>query len=228
MTKPSGFTLIELLVTITVSGILLAIAVPSFKSSLLNSARDSRTQEFIEALVFARSKAVALRRSVVMCASDNPTAAIPVCNGSKGWESGWITFIDRNGSEKLEKEDADSNNDNAVDTLDADLNGDGKLRDASDAIIQRRGRLISAAEARLPLDKRFTLRGNSNVKEKIVFRAGGITYTIGSFAACDSRGEFLKYARVVSIGTGGRVRALGPNLSNEKKSDVPISDCLRS
>ena len=64
-TRPNrlrGFTLIELMVTIAVLAILLAVAVPSFKQSMMNARVSSQTNEFIASLKEARSEAA--RRGV--------------------------------------------------------------------------------------------------------------------------------------------------------------------
>lgn len=230
MTKSSGFTLIELLVTLTVAGILLAIAAPAFRTTILNSARDSRTDEFLQAITFARSKAVTLRRSVVMCTAANPMADKPVCASKNGWENGWIIFIDREdgpGSRGvLEDLDADSNRDGDRSELDADLNGDGGVN-ASDAIIQRRERLITSKEAQLPIQSRFSLRGNRPVRDKIAFKAGGLVNGVaGSIVACDSR-EFKEHARIIVIAApGGRTQILSPD--DPRARSLSVRDCLRS
>ncbi|MGQ0618552.1 MAG: pilus assembly FimT family protein [Panacagrimonas sp.] len=225
MTKSSGFTLIELLVTLTVAGILLAIAAPSFRNAFLNSARDGRVNEFVESLVFARSKALALRKPVIMCRSGNPMAATPTCGTGDGWENGWIVYVDRDRSGALGPMDADSNRDGALTILgDADLNGDGNIG-AADAIIQRRERLISVDESSVPVALRFTLRGNRPVKDKILFADdGGIT--AGSLAACDSRG-LTQDTRVVVTSRAGRVQSLVYDLSDPRVREISVRSCLR-
>lgn len=95
-----GFTLIELVVTIAVAGILLAIAVPSYKSIVLNNRRASAVNDFVESLTYARGIAVSRRQNVVVCRSAQPTSSAPVCDTSTStnWNEGWVSFVDTNAS----------------------------------------------------------------------------------------------------------------------------------
>jgi len=57
-TKTAGFTLIELVITVTLIGVLLAIAVPSFRSLTLNQGVKSAAFDLFAALEYARSEAI--------------------------------------------------------------------------------------------------------------------------------------------------------------------------
>jgi type IV fimbrial biogenesis protein FimT len=85
-----GFTLIELLVTLSIATILLTIAVPSFIDFIRNSRLSSQTNDFVLALMSAKSEAVKRGQSVVVCSSANGTS----CAGSTSWEQGWIVYQD--------------------------------------------------------------------------------------------------------------------------------------
>ena len=65
-----GFTLIELLVTLTVGGILAAIAVPAFNSFVLNDRQVGQLNSLASSLNYARSGAT--------------------CSGTNNWLGGWI------------------------------------------------------------------------------------------------------------------------------------------
>jgi type IV fimbrial biogenesis protein FimU len=56
--RSKGFSLIELLVTVSVVGILAAIAVPNFQSSIQNSKADSEVSDLQRALNYARMEAI--------------------------------------------------------------------------------------------------------------------------------------------------------------------------
>lgn len=90
MYRKYGFTLIELLVTISIAGILLAIAVPNFQTFMLNSRITTQANEFLTALNYARSEAVKRGVTVTVCPSSSGSA----CIASTDWAQGWIVFID--------------------------------------------------------------------------------------------------------------------------------------
>lgn len=56
--RAKGFTLIELLITVTLVGILAAIAVPNFSSMIQKSKADSEVSDLQRALNFARLEAI--------------------------------------------------------------------------------------------------------------------------------------------------------------------------
>lgn len=214
------------MVTLAVAAVVMALAVPAFQNSLLNVRRDSRASDFVQALNFARAESVRLRRTVIVCNSDDPLAAVPVCGDSQGWETGWIVFVDRQQlgvgvRHVLDPLDADSNRDGELTGLDDDLSGDDAI-DASDAIFRRREALINRTERDQSPASRFTLRGNANVDERIIFDPGGITLSNGSLVACDQRG--FDRARVVVLAVGGRIMTLVPE---DARVPASVVDCQR-
>lgn len=85
LSKPdilSGFSLIELLVTITLGGIVLSIAIPSFSETIVSNRLTAYNNDFISALNLARSEAVKRGYHVVV----RKTGA--------NWENGWQVFVD--------------------------------------------------------------------------------------------------------------------------------------
>ena len=88
-----GFGLIELMVTLAVAAIVLAIAIPSFNTQILNSRSLALGEDFAAAVNFARVEAVTRRARVSVCASSNGLA----CGG--GWDSGFIAFVDNAASD---------------------------------------------------------------------------------------------------------------------------------
>src|ERR1051325_11253135 len=59
LARPSaGFTLIEMVITVTLLGVLLAIAVPSFQQLILNQGVKSAAFDAFSALEYARSEAI--------------------------------------------------------------------------------------------------------------------------------------------------------------------------
>ncbi len=84
-----GFTLLELMITVAIAAILLAIAIPSFESTIARSQLTTKTNDFLAGLASARTEAIKNNTRVVMCASANGTT----CTGAP-WTGGWLVFID--------------------------------------------------------------------------------------------------------------------------------------
>lgn len=93
--------MIELLIVLAIAAILVSLAAPSFSRMIKSNAMSSGVNTFLSDLRFARSESIRLGGGVVMCRSDDPEAASPVCGAgtgtdTKGWISGWIVFQDMN------------------------------------------------------------------------------------------------------------------------------------
>lgn len=87
MRKAAGFTLIELLFTLTVAGILVGLAGPSFKTTIQNNRLVTQGNDLLGALIYARSEAVELNSTVTVCASSDGAT----CLGTgSSWATGWV------------------------------------------------------------------------------------------------------------------------------------------
>ena len=84
-----GFTLIELITTLAVVAIVLSIAIPSFKSQMLNNRSVALGEDFALAINMARSEAVKRAARVSICASKSGVA----CDGDS-WGNGFVLFTD--------------------------------------------------------------------------------------------------------------------------------------
>jgi len=88
-----GFTLVEMMVVVAMLGILLALAVPGFVAMQRNSAAAALGNEFVMAVGFARSEAIATNKCVTVCVPADITVADPTCAGrGVEWSGGWIVF----------------------------------------------------------------------------------------------------------------------------------------
>lgn len=87
----AGFTMVEMVVTIAITGIIVALAVPSFKTTLMNSRRAALINDFVASAGYARSEALNRKAPVVMCRVNNPATATDCTSSSgSGYEKGWI------------------------------------------------------------------------------------------------------------------------------------------
>ena len=95
-----GFTLIELVITLTVAGILLAVAAPRMWNFLANNRLTSQVNNLVGDMNFARSEAIKRNGTVVICKSTNPTAATPTCDltAADPWSTGRLIFFDNEDS----------------------------------------------------------------------------------------------------------------------------------
>lgn len=85
-----GFTLMELLVTMTVVGILMAIAVPSYRYVTTANRASSEINALLGDVQMARGEAIKEGQFVSICASTDGVA----CAGAAAWNTGWIVFTD--------------------------------------------------------------------------------------------------------------------------------------
>jgi type IV fimbrial biogenesis protein FimT len=92
--RAAGFTLVELLVVISITAILLAIGVPSFRHFMVKREIAAEAADFSRDINLARTEAIKRGVSVTVCRSDNPEATAPNCAAPGGdWASGWLVYV---------------------------------------------------------------------------------------------------------------------------------------
>lgn len=94
--RPEGFTLVELMVTTAVAAILMAVAVPAFRTFLQNDRAMTQSTSLILSLNTARSEAIKqdVGGGVWVCQSSDGST----CTGSTAWAQGWIVVSSATGS----------------------------------------------------------------------------------------------------------------------------------
>ena len=90
-----GITLVESMVVVAILGILAAIAVPSFKSTIESSRRTTYANQLLEDLALARSEAAKRGGRVALCPSSDGVGCLAAANVTS-FASGWIVFVDTN------------------------------------------------------------------------------------------------------------------------------------
>lgn len=88
--RQQGFTLIELMITLTIIGITLFTAIPSFSALLANNRLVATLNEFNAVMSYARSEAIKRGTRVVLC----PTADNLNCAGINTWQETVLLFVD--------------------------------------------------------------------------------------------------------------------------------------
>ena len=177
----NGFTLIELIVTLTIAGILMAVAAPNMGNFIKDQRLSGQTNDLVGDLNFARSEAIKRSTNITICKQDSASTA-PLCNTTAAtpWSAGRVIFIDTNG-------------DGLVDTAEIVLR--------NREILAGNNTLTSAATT-TPTSL------THNAANRIVYTSTGLT-TVNtgeeaSLRFCDSRG--INKAIDVQINSTGRSR----------------------
>lgn len=79
--RPLGFTAIEMLITISILGILAALAAPSFKNLLINAQIRTAAQGLTDGIQLARAEAIRLNQPVLFTKGTQSSWTITVVNG---------------------------------------------------------------------------------------------------------------------------------------------------
>lgn len=103
--KPQlGLTLIESLVSLAVLSILLLQALPAFSAFLDQNRRRSLTNDLVSSLRYAHTEAIRRGQRVAVCKI--ATGASCNTDADRGWETGWLTFLDVNRNGILDANEA--------------------------------------------------------------------------------------------------------------------------
>lgn len=89
----AGFTLVELVITLTIAGILIAVAAPAMQTFILDQRLTTQANDFIADLSLSRSESIRRASNVVICKQGGSVSS-PSCSTSAAWEAGWVVFVD--------------------------------------------------------------------------------------------------------------------------------------
>lgn len=101
MKTARGFTVLELLIALTVTAVIMAVAVPSMAGMIRNSRFRAAHNEFLSSLYLLRSEAAKRNRTVKMCRTAN--ADPPQCEPGSGggWDQGWAIWADLDNDDRI-------------------------------------------------------------------------------------------------------------------------------
>lgn len=88
-----GFTLVELIITLTIAGILIALATPAMQTFIFDQRLTTQANDFIADLSLSRSEAIRRGSNVVICKQGGSVSS-PSCSTSAAWGAGWVVFVD--------------------------------------------------------------------------------------------------------------------------------------
>ncbi len=90
----NGYTLVEIIVALTILAILSALAIPSYRNSVLDNRQRSAANELLTLMHAARNEATKQGNfNVIICASSGVASG---CSGDDddGWKAGALVFVD--------------------------------------------------------------------------------------------------------------------------------------
>lgn len=181
-----GLTLVELMITISIAGILLALAVPSLQTFVSRNAMRSLANDFTLGLQRTRAEAINRNQCMVMCKSSTANTSQPVCDTTlDNWAVGWAVY--------------------GVPSCDIADRPDSATEAATQA-----EQLVFAKEG---TDARYTLAVQGTAVRAIMFNARGVPDLAGAsrFNLSDSQSttaENNQYGRTLCVDKVGRVRSI--------------------
>lgn len=89
--KTQGFTLVELMIVIAIAAVLLALAIPSFRTTRERAALRSAASGLYTAFERARTEAQ-LRNSPVAVCPQTAGATSPSCASGGNYSNGWVVY----------------------------------------------------------------------------------------------------------------------------------------
>jgi type IV fimbrial biogenesis protein FimT len=90
--RVAGWTVVEMAIAVVLTGLLLALGVPSYRAWIADYELRSAAETLVSAMAAARSEAVKRGDRVNLCKSPDRRQ----CAADGGWEGGWLLYVDAN------------------------------------------------------------------------------------------------------------------------------------
>ena len=198
----AGFTIIELMLAIAIAGVLLAVAVPSYRDMVMNNCLTTKTNAMVSAMQLARSTAITVRDNVsigaLACRMDenNDGSADATCSNSDEFGEGIVVYRDVDGDGFADTLVEDTNSNGSLD-VGEDINGNGLL----DMELIKISKFDCAATLNETTDGANDTTDNST---QITYTLKGNALERGTFNVCDNRSSSDYRGRQVSLSATGR------------------------
>jgi type IV fimbrial biogenesis protein FimT len=172
-----GFTLMELIVTLTVLGVLSAMAAPPFTRMVVSSRLAEQTNELIGVVAFSRSEAIRRNATLTLCrvAALNGTT----CANSAGQ---WEFWVLRNAAGAAIRNGVVNTYGNTV-RITSTLTND-TLNFGSDGLARTGGNLVNASGTDNHSLRVCSTRGASENIRRVILNAGSRATTVKETATC--------------------------------------------
>lgn len=202
LVRNKGFTFIELIITLTVAGILLALAVPGMNNFIQDERLSGQANELVADLNTARSEAIKRGINITICKQDS-SVAVPQCNtnASTPWTGGRVMFIDTT-----------TGTTGQIDTAETVLRNKQALSGNNTLTTSTKDITVATP----------TTQATNTIANLIVFTASGLTTIAtgneGWFQFCDNRG--ITKAITVMVNSTGRIRT-----TRTAPTTSPLASC---
>lgn len=155
-----AYTLLEILTVLLIIGVLMAIAVPSYRDVAVAQRLTAAASDIAAALQLARAEAIKRQTRVAVC--EQPVRV--VCPAENSWRSGWIVA-------------ADDNYDRAWNADDSIVREFSQDYPTLEIYASRRGPLVFYPDGRSPGSTTTVTvchRGSDNIRQVILNNAGRV------------------------------------------------------
>lgn len=182
--------MVELLVILTISAILVAMAVPSFQAMIQNNRISSAVNALVASMDLARSEAIRRNGPVVVCRSTDATNANPTCSSApfgaytaNDWSVGWIVF--------------------AIAPANAGLLPMGVFR-AGDEVIGQQGPFMAPQQQRVLMESTVALQFRRFDARGLTMGGGAVGMTVAADFRDIANNTLSNMARCVTMNAAGR------------------------